>query len=148
MNRSSGATSMTPDLLIPGSFRKVANLLSPLNDALALFDMTEPLPEIEVSDEGLVGAAAEGLLMLDAAVQEAIADGVLEPSMALDLNMLEDDKGLSLLAGKLKSIAKSKDFKRFLAEPKPEPVEMEETETEPQELTEDEFMALLTRRGV
>jgi hypothetical protein len=133
--------------LIPGSYRKVANLLSPLNDALALFDMTEPLKEIEVSDEGLVGAAAEGLLMLDAAVADAIADGALDPSMALELDSIQDDKGLALLAGKLKSIAKSKDFKAFLAAPKPEPVEMEEAEQEPEELSEEDFMALLASRG-
>ncbi len=76
------------------------------------------------------------LSMIAAAVSDAIAADVLTPEMEISLEGIKSDRELAPLAGRLQMISKSKDFKKFLAEPKEEEAEAPE---EAPEMAEEEM---------
>jgi hypothetical protein len=55
------------------------------------------------------------LSMFKAAMDDAIAEGILPEDASIDLTIVTDDSGLQALAGRIGMAAKSAAFKRFLA---------------------------------
>jgi len=84
------------------------------------------------------------LSMIAAAVSDAIAADVLTPEMEISLEGIKSDRELAPLAGRLQMISKSKDFKKFLAEPKEEEAAPEEAPEMPEE--EMDMDALMMER--
>jgi hypothetical protein len=84
------------------------------------------------------------LSMIAAAVSDAIAADVLTPEMEISLEGIKSDRELAPLAGRLQMISKSKDFKKFLAEPKEEEAEAPEAPEMPEE--EMDMDALMMER--
>lgn len=110
-----------------GSFTKGAlnSLVKAHNKVSSLFELdtypsfTEDIKEFPVQ-------FVKELSMISAAVADAIAEDILDASMAIDLSTVKTDRDIASLAGRLDMIAKSKDFKKFLASPREEEVVMEE----------------------
>jgi len=65
------------------------------------------------------------LSMFKQAIDDAIAQDILEPEDAFDLAELSDDSSLKLLAGKLNKVLRDRKFKKFLSD---KPAAEEETE--------------------
>jgi hypothetical protein len=78
--------------------------------------------------------------MIAAAVSDAIDADVLTPEMEISLEGIKSDRELAPLAGRLQMISKSKDFKKFLAEPKVEEEVMEEAPMAEEEMDVDALM--------
>ena len=87
------------------------------------------------------------LSMFSAASRDAASDDVVPVELVADFSEATNDNDLQVLAGKLQGLAKSKDFKKFLAEPKEvimaEPVGDEEPGPE---MSEDEIDSLFEER--
>lgn len=118
-------TAMAPK----GNFtsRGLAPLVKATNKILPLFGQTPDYPMVEDTKE-LPEDFTRILAMVAGAVEEAIAAEVLEPEMAILLDTIRDDSSLMAVAGKLEMLSKSKDFKKFLAEPVKEEESMGQTE--------------------
>jgi hypothetical protein len=99
----------TPKALTP--------LVKETNKLLPLFGQTGDYPVIREELGQLPIDFVRVLSMFKAAVDDAIEADVVTPDMAIDLSGIKDDIGLMLLAGKLNSLQKSMEFKRFLKEP-------------------------------
>jgi hypothetical protein len=69
--------------------------------------------------------------MFQAAVDEAIAEDVVNEEMRISLDDVRDDTALMTIAGKLDMLSKDREFKRFLEAP------MEEEETMAEEMREE-----------
>ena len=100
-----------------GNFSKVAlnSLVRAHNKVSSLFDM-ETYPDFSEGLEEFPANFVRELMMIAQAVSDAIDEDVLEGEMMIDLEGVSSDRDLALLAGRLESISRSKDFKRFLKE--------------------------------
>jgi hypothetical protein len=110
-----------------GQFSKGAinSLVSAHNAVTKLFDLpTYPAFESDVTE--FPSNFVRELSMIAAAVSDAIAADVLTPEMEISLEGIKSDRELAPLSGRLQMISKSKDFKKFLAEPKEEEAAPEE----------------------
>lgn len=118
------AASPVGDFSVSGLNKVVAAL----NSVLPSFGVEEPYPEFAVDTEELPPEFMNQLTMVAEAAKDAMLEDVL--SMA-DLEVLQDDRDLQLLAGKLRTLGESRDFKQFLAQPSDEAVaEVEEAAVE------------------
>jgi hypothetical protein len=124
----------TPKALMP--------LVKETNKMLPLFGQTPDYPAIREELGQLPVDFVRVLSMFKAAVDDAIEADVVTPDMAIDLSVIKDDSGLMLLAGKLNSLQKSMEFKRFLKEPMKEEEEMttvDEERTPMPEMADEEI---------
>ena len=129
-----------------GQFSKGAmnSLVSAFNKVGALFEL-DNYSNFTEDQTQFPGDFTRQLTMISGAVDDAIKNEVLTPDMAISLDGVTSDKDLAMLAGKLNMIAKSKDFRKFLAEAPEEEVsgtnEMETEQTmEPSEKDLDQLM--------
>ena len=84
--------------------------------------------------------AVKLLKAVETAVGDAVAEGVLEPEMALDVSSITQDAELFSLAAEIDLLSKDAEFKRFLKAPKKEvEVSVEVTEEVPEEIVEEEM---------
>jgi len=118
------------------------------NKMLPLFGQEPTYPQLKEALGQLPTDFVRILSMFAAAVDDAIASDVLTPDMSLDFSGVKDDTGLMMLAGKMNSILKSMEFKRFLKEPKPEEEEMsyDEEKTPMPEMAEEAADSLMMSR--
>jgi len=74
------------------------------------------------------------LLMFKQAVDDAIAEGILDDELAFSLDEVYDDTDVKLITNRLTSASRSKPFKKFLtkAAPKEEEEEVDELEVIPE----------------
>jgi hypothetical protein len=125
-------------------------LVKETNKMLPLFGQEGNYPALNQAMGQLPTDFVRILAMFSAAVDDAIASDVLSPDMALDFSGVKDDTGLMMLAGKLNSILKSMEFKRFLKEPQPQKEEEEMTYDEERtpmpEMGEDDAESLMMSR--
>jgi hypothetical protein len=124
-----------------GQFSKGAinSLVSAHNMVTKLFDLpTYPVFESDVTE--FPSNFVRELSMIAAAVSDAIDADVLTPEMEISLEGIKSDRELAPLAGRLQMISKSKDFKKFLAEPKVEEEIMEEAPMAEEEMDVDALM--------
>jgi hypothetical protein len=128
-----------------GQFSKGAinSLVSAHNAVTKLFDLPAYATfESDVTE--FPSNFVRELSMIAAAVSDAIAADVLTPEMEISLEGIKSDRELAPLAGRLQMISKSKDFKKFLAEPKEEEAAPEEAPEMPEE--EMDMDALMMER--
>ena len=128
-----------------GQFSKGAinSLVSAHNAVTKLFDLPAYATfESDVTE--FPSNFVRELSMIAAAVSDAIAADVLTPEMEISLEGIKSDRELAPLAGRLQMISKSKDFKKFLAEPKEEEAEAPEASEMPEE--EMDMDALMMER--
>jgi len=125
-----------------GDFSKSAlnSLVRAHNKVSSLFDM-ETYPDFSEGLEEFPARFVRELMMIAQAVSDAIDADILDSEMMIDLEGVSSDRDLALLAGRLESISKSKEFKRFLkeaSEADDEPVEDKEEGSVPAEEASDE----------
>lgn len=125
-----------------GDFSKSAlnSLVRAHNKVSSLFDM-ETYPDFSEGLEEFPARFVRELMMIAQAVSDAIDADILDGEMMIDLEGVSSDRDLALLAGRLESISKSKEFKRFLKEASEvddEPVEDKEEASVPAEEASDE----------
>ena len=105
-------------------------LVRATNRMLPLFDQTGDYPMVE-DTEKLPTDFVRILAMFQAAVEEAIAEDVVNEEMRISLDDVRDDTALMTIAGKLDMLSKDREFKRFLEAP------MEEEEAAAEEMREE-----------
>ena len=124
------------------------SLVKATNQLLPLFEQEGDYPTFDADLTELPSDFVRVLSMFQAAIGDAIAAEEVEAELGFELMDLRDDTGLTGLAGKLASVAKSKDFKKFLAVPKAEEDEAPAEEApapdaEPEMSDDDLFMSRL-----
>lgn len=101
--------------------RGLSPLVKAANALLPLFGQTPDYPNLNETITQLPNDLVRVLSMFVAAVDDAIAAEAIGPDMAIVLDGVTDDRALMLLAAKISTLAKDKEFKRFLKEPGPAP---------------------------
>ena len=109
------------------SQRSLNVLVDALNKILPLFDPT--LPKIPMQPVDIVGKLPVEIIKAIAMINQACKDAQLV-NLAPSIDVMIDDRGIEMVAGKLILLAKNRDFIMFLkAKPKEAP-EAEGTEVE------------------
>ena len=135
------------DLLTPSgtyTVRALNILVEALNGLLPMFNM----PDYPLFEEGLEGPLPEEFVR-QLAMVEAAAEGAGLESFPMDEAV--DDRGLEMIAGRLKNLARDKTFAKFVAE-EAAAIDMERTaeeevvEEEPAEEEEVDIDALFMER--
>lgn len=105
-----------------GSFtpKGLNSLVKSANKLLPAFGQTPDYPTFSDALNVLPTDFVRVLAMFKAAVDDAIAEGLLGEEMAIDLATVRDDLTLVSLAGKIDSLARNFAFKKFLKESPPE----------------------------
>ena len=93
----------------------------------------KPYASFEEDQESFPGAFTKEISMIIDAADDAAEAEVIGMEMVPSLENITTDKDVALLSGKIGMLAKSKDFKKFLAEPREEKEEMPEEEMAPSE---------------
>lgn len=121
-------------------------LVKTTNMLLPLFGQDPSYPKLSET-KVLPTDLTRVLSMFVAAVDDAIAEGILNPEMKIDLDMVTDDATLMSLSGKLDMLSKDKDFKRFLMEEASDEMDEEpRQEMEVEEMSPEEEDALMMER--
>jgi predicted transport protein len=125
---------MYQDMSPVGRFSKGAlnSLVSVHNQVSKMFGM-KPYASFEEDQESFPGAFTKEISMIIDAADDAAEAEVIGMEMVPSLENITTDKDVALLSGKIGMLAKSKDFKKFLAEPREEEEEMPEAEMAPAE---------------
>jgi hypothetical protein len=113
-----------------------------------MFDM-ETYPDFSEGVEVFPSRFVRELMMIAQAVADAIDEGVVDEEMMIDLSDVASDRDLARLAGRLDSLSRDKDFRRFLKEgPSEQEVSEEEVaESVPMdEMGDDEIESLMMDR--
>lgn len=150
---SAGLESVKEDLFMEmapkGSFSKGAlnSLVKAHNKVSSLFGLPT-YPSFEMDQTSFPSRFVKELSMIMKAVDDAIAEDVLDDSMALTLDNIKADRDLAALAGRLDLISRQKDFKKWLeSAPKVEEVEEEmPEEVMSEEMSESDMDALMMGR--
>jgi len=140
---------MYQDMSPVGRFSKGAlnSLVSVHNQVSKLFGM-KPYASFEEDQESFPGSFTKEISMIIDAADDAAEAEVIEMEMVPSLENITTDKDVALLSGKIGMLAKSKDFKKFLAEPVEKKEEMPEEEMVPAEgeMSEEDMDKLFSER--
>jgi hypothetical protein len=132
------------------SVKPLNNLVKAANRLLPLFDQTPDYPAFSEDLTKLPTDFVRVLAMFEGAISDAVEKDMVDEEMQFELEDITDDAMLNVVAGKVNSIASSKDFKRYLKEVPSEmgeEMEMnEEVETEDEEPTEEDVDTLFMER--
>lgn len=96
------------------------NLVKSTNMLLPAFGQTADYPTFSENLTVLPTDFVRVLAMFKAAVDDAIAQGILGEEMAISFDTITDDLALTSLAGKISNMSKNFNFKKFLKESPPE----------------------------
>jgi hypothetical protein len=139
-----------------GDFSKSAlnSLVAAHNRLLPMFGIEEEYPQFAKDETQFPEEFVKQLMMVQAAVGDAVAGDIVDAEMEFELgDAVKDDRDVSMLAGKLKMLANSRDFRQFLKEGVGEEedegmAEMGEMETEETEgeMSEEEMDELMMAR--
>lgn len=89
-------------------------LVDATNRLLPLFGVTDKYDRFSGNMSELPTDFVRLLSMFKAAIDDAIAEGILPEDASIDLTIITDDSGLQGLAGRISMASKSGAFKRFL----------------------------------
>lgn len=89
-------------------------LVEATNRLLPLFGVNDKYERFKGNMTELPVEFVRLLSMFKAAIDDAIAEGILPEDAMIDLTIVTDDSGLQSLAGRIGMAAKSPQFKRFL----------------------------------
>ena len=120
-------------------------LVRATNKLLPLFGQTPDYPQVEDTDV-LPTDFVRVLAMFQAAIDDAIEEGVLKPEMKISLDGVVDDTALMTIAGKIDMVAQDREFKKFLQEPFEPEAEEAPMREEPAEMTEEEEDMIMMER--
>lgn len=141
--------AMFMEMAPKGKFTKGAlnSLVKAHNKVSELFGM-EPYATFTEDITVFPANFVRELAMIMNAVQDAVGEGEIESDMIIDLSGIKTDRDLASLAGRLDMLAKSKDFRKWLSQPREEEVAEEpEMETEQTgEPSEEEINILMMDR--
>ena len=130
------------------SARGMRILTKAMNKVLPMFEL--PVMEGDVGDVAAFPAdLTRALSMISQAASDAAAQDMLSAELTFSLDDITSDGDVKVLSGKLESLSKDKDFKKFLKVPAPEAEEaslVEEPGAEATEPTDAEMEALFTQR--
>lgn len=147
--------AMYSEMAPSGRYSKKAlnNLVKATNTLLPLFEQTPDYPTFTEDLEGrLPTDFVRVLAMFQGAIDGAVQTDAIDGEFAFAMEELTDDNAANILAGKLTSIAKNRDFRNFLKEPAmveetmEEEVVAEEGPATPETMSEDELDALFMGR--
>lgn len=152
---SAGLESVKEDLFMEmapkGSFSKgsLNSLVKAHNKVSSLFGLPA-YPSFEMDQTSFPARFVKELSMIMKAVDDAIAEDVLDESMALTLDNIKADRDVAALAGRLDLISRQKDFKKWLESEQPKVEEVEEEMPEEGlsegEMSESDMDALMMGR--
>jgi hypothetical protein len=140
--------SMFAEMAPKGRFTKKAlnNLVKAANRLLPLFEQEPSYPMFEEDVEVFPTDFVRVLAMFQGAVNAAVDSEMIGEDMDFQMEDIVDDMAVNLIAGKLSSLAKSKDFKNFLKNPPEEEITEEEVEEETAAPTNEELDSLFAGR--
>ena len=110
------------------------NLVAAANRLLPAFEQTPDYPKFEENVQVFPTDFVRVLAMFQGAANSAAENGAIDAEADFQLEDITDDSAINLIAGKLNSLAKSREFKNFLKNPPPE------VEEEVEELPEEEVL--------
>lgn len=90
-------------------------LIRNLNELLPLFD-AEPYPEITEDLEVWPEDLTRVVMMVETAVSDAIGAQEVDADKAIQMEGVASDRDLKVLASKIRTLARDKNFKRFLTQ--------------------------------
>lgn len=96
--------------------RGLNGLVNATNKLLPLFGQTGDYPTFKQDVKELPTDFVRVLSMFIAAIDDAIAEEIIGPEMAIDMASITDDTALTTIAGKLQMLSKIKEFKKWLQE--------------------------------
>lgn len=105
------------------SVRSMRILVKALNKVLPLFDLPV-MEEYKEDVDSLPVDLTRVLSMISQSTLDASAREDIEAELQFSLDDITSDADLKVLSGKLESLSKNKDFKKFLKEPAPEAAEV------------------------
>jgi len=120
---------MFDDMAPEGNYTPKAlnNLVKATNRLLPLFDQTPDYPTFNEPLTKLPTDFVRVLMMFSGAIDDAIANDMIDEEMSFELQEITDDAMINMLAGKVNNLVNSKEFKRYLKEmPNEEGMEEEE----------------------
>jgi hypothetical protein len=121
------------------SAKSLNNLVKAANRLLPLFDQTADYPQFTNNEQRLPTDFVRVLAMFEGAIQDAIDKDMLDEEMGFAIEEITNDPMLNMVAGKISSVASSKDFRRYLKEmPDEMGEEMAQNDEEETEDLEDE----------
>lgn len=124
-----------------GQFSKKSlnNLVKSTNKLLPAFGQSPDYPEFKEDATSLPTDFVRVLGMFASATISATEGDVISPELVVDIDIITDDHGLTLTAGKLDALSRDKSFKKWLKEPAPtsEQPPPEEVSDEPSDLDVD-----------
>jgi len=120
---------MFDDMAPEGNYTPKAlnNLVKATNRLLPLFDQTPDYPTFNEPLTKLPTDFVRVLMMFSGAIDDAIANDMIDEEMSFELQEITDDAMINMLAGKVNNLVNSKEFKRYLKE-MPDEEGMEEEE--------------------
>lgn len=131
----------------PFSAKAMNQLVKATNALLPAFEQEGDYPTFDADVDVMPTDFVRVIAMFQGAVNAAVDADMIDPEMDFELEQLTDDRSLTLLAGKLSALARSRDFKQFLKEP-PMEMEMEVAEEEggEPEMADGDINALFAMR--
>lgn len=136
------------------SVKPLNTLVAEYNKIAPLFGIKDKYPMFSEAVFELPPDFMQVLMMVKAAVDDAIKAEVIPANLAFTVGDVKDDKGLLTLASKLKVLSGNRDFKDFLMSAT-EPVEQERfvgddggMESAPVEkpMTDEDFLGFISKR--
>ena len=124
-------------------------LVTSANALLPLFDQEPTYPKFDAGEIEVFPTDFTRILnMFAAASRDAAAENRIDEQLVISLEGVNDDRAVQLMAGKIKLLAKSRDFKRFLDEEAPgeAPAPEAEEPTDTDEMADDDIDALFMSR--
>lgn len=103
------------------------NLIGAANRLLPAFEQTADFPKITEDLTVFPIDLTRVISMFQGAVNSAVVADAIDPESDFQIEDITDDAAINLVAGKINSLAKSREFKQFLKNP-PEEVEEEVAE--------------------
>ncbi len=98
------------------SAKSLNKLVKEANRLLPLFDQTPNYPQFTNNEQRLPTDFVRVLAMFEGAIQDAIDKDMLDEEMGFEISEITNDPMLNMVAGKISSVAGSKDFRRYLKE--------------------------------
>lgn len=131
--------SMYMEMAPQGSFSKgsLNSLVGSYNRVGKLFGIEE-YPQFDMDQKSFPPEFVKGIMMMITAASDALDEEVISQEMLPSIENISGDRDVAMLSAKLDMLAKSKDFKKFLAEEAPEMEEEEEVSSE-EEVKEEEM---------
>ena len=114
-----------------GVFSKGAlnSLVKAHNKLTPLFGL-EPYPTFTEDATSFPTKFVREIMMIAKAVEDAIGEDVLDPSMAISIEGIKSDRDIAALTARLDLVSRQKDFKKFLESPPPVEAPVKEEVTE------------------